>query len=200
MKITKITVLLLITVFALSMTPAEARKKRKSKATQENTSSSLFHKSDFIVGISGALASYGETGYSARINAEYGLTNNIGLGGYLGYGTYSEEMTYLALAADVNYQIYTLGATFNYHLNFIKISKLDLFAGADLGYNIVSFTATDTQTQPGLSLANALEIDGNGLEFGIYGGMHYFLSNNLALRAKIGFGVSILELGVDYIL
>ncbi len=124
------------------------------------------------------------------INAEYALTENIGIGGtvmaqFWGSTQWSESWITLSAEAD-------------YHFLKIPVDKLDLFAGAALGYGIYSVN------YKGLISTGATGSNGLILE-PILGGRYYF-SPKMAVSLRLtlpfigsfkGFGGAI---GVTFVL
>lgn len=92
----------------------------------------------------------------------------------------------------LNYYSYTylpLGFTGNYHLK-LENKKLDLFAGAGLGYNIISCSYSG----PGGDLNDLCE-DGS-VYFIVRVGGRYFFSDKTAFYADLGSGASNINLGL----
>lgn len=111
----------------------------------------------------------------------------ISLGGFIGNtgykystGSYSQSWNYTVV-----------GARSAYHYNgFENVPDLDVYGGAMLSYNVVSYKASDGYTGP-----NSY---GSGLGFSFYLGGRWFFSENIGAYAELGYGVSTLNLGLAY--
>ncbi len=111
----------------------------------------------------------------------------LGLGGYLGFASSKYEYRDLNWGWDYNYII--LGGRAGLH--YPMVEDLDTYAGIMLGFNIVSSSAFGT-AQTGRSAASS------GLVFSLYAGGRYYLTENFALMAEIGYGIAYLNLGIAY--
>lgn len=115
---------------------------------------------------------------------EYGITNpgevgpgRIGIGGTLDWSHWSDGIW------SVNWiPIAVMGY---YHLD-LENKKLDPFAGIGLGFWIFNSSPSGwLGYSSGLSLTGQL-------------GIRYFFQPNLAAQARLGFGASLLSVGIDY--
>jgi len=77
-----------------------------------------------------------------------------------------------------------VGAKGNFHYQFIP--KLDTYAGVHVGYGIVKWDAGDYLTGTA----------GSGLYYAFLVGGRYYFANNLAGWAELGYGVSVLNIGI----
>lgn len=107
-------------------------------------------------------------------NFEYGITDNISIGGTGMVWLWSSDFwsnTVISLSLD--------GA---YHFTQVKVEKLDLFAGAGLGFSIYSFSWKDD--------FNGL-LDGGSGSSGLYlepfVGARYYVSPKIGLYSRIYF-------------
>lgn len=73
--------------------------------------------------------------------------------------------------------------------------KLDLSAGLSLGYYIVN---SSVETSGGGSISGIASASGSGIAWGIFGVARYFVTDRLALRGKLGYGITVVEVGVDF--
>jgi hypothetical protein len=117
---------------------------------------------------------------------EYGVTKEIGIGALVDYWKY--DFDFFLTSSGFSYSYLVIGATGSYHFD-IKEPKWDVFGGLALGYYIVSVT-TPVGTFTGF--------DSSRLFVGLQGGARYFISPNLALQGRLGFGAYILAVGVDF--
>lgn len=153
-----------------------------------------FHKGSFYLG--GALGLGSGLGYfggAALIaNGEYAATDNIGIGGSIGYWSYSNEQTSFGNTAKYKYSIIPIIASGAYHFN-VGNPKVDLSAGVSLGYYIVNSSIESSVA--GVNYASAT---GSGIAVGVFGVVRYFVSDAVALRGKLGYGITVVEVGVDF--
>ncbi|HLX92469.1 MAG TPA: outer membrane beta-barrel protein [Puia sp.] len=119
-------------------------------------------------------------GVSIGGSYEYGVTDNIGVGGNLAYSSFSDY--------DYHYSAVLIGARGSYH--FLTTDKMDPYAGADLGYIVLSHSGFNDNYRPHSYSAIA---------FGIHGGIKYYLSPNVGVFGEIGIAsFSILGVGVCF--
>ena len=153
-----------------------------------------FHKGSFYLG--GALGLGSGLGYLGGValiaNGEYAVTDNIGIGGSIGYWGYSNEINSYGYTAKYTYSIIPVIASGAYHFN-VGNPKVDLSAGVSLGYYIVN-SSVETNVA-GVNYASAT---GSGIALGIFGVVRYFVSDRVALRGKLGYGITVVEVGVDF--
>lgn len=125
-----------------------------------------------------------------NISGDYGITDNISVGGLIGYTAYKEDFNFFGTAGTWTYTYLIVGARGAYH--FDVTDEFDLYAGAMLGYNIasVSYEGTDF---PGIT-----EPSVGGVALGIFGGARYHFTENLGAFAELGYSVGYLNLGATY--
>lgn len=112
----------------------------------------------------------------------------ISLGGYIGNTGY--KYSSLGYNAKWNYTI--VGVRGAYHYNgFTNVPALDVYGGAMLGYNIVNFSSDQEEGYFGKSY-------GSGLEFTGFIGGRWFFADRVGAYAELGYGVSVLNIGVTY--
>ncbi|AFM11487.1 hypothetical protein [Turneriella parva] len=131
-------------------------------------------------------------GAALMANAEYALTNEIGIGGTIGYWGYSESLNAGGSTVKYSYSIVPIVVSGAFHLP-MKVSNLDLGVGISLGYYVVN-SSVETNVS-GVGFASA---SGSGIAWGIFGLARYFINDTIALRGKIGYGITLLEVGVDF--
>lgn len=178
----------------------------KNKAAPAATTSTgqAFQKGSFYLGgglgLGSGLGFLGGVAFIA--NAEYGITENIGIGGSVGYWSYSEDIksTYVSgfstatATTTYKYSIIPIIASGAWHFHIPSVPKLDLAAGLSLGYYIVSTSvSTDVAGYTGFAAASA-----SGVAIGVFGLARYFVTDNIALRGKLGYGITLVEVGVDF--
>lgn len=116
------------------------------------------------------------------INGNNGAISIGGLVGYVGSGFHLYNSRYSASHA-------ILGVRGAFHYQFVP--RLDTYAGAMLSYNIVSGRWTNTPVPE-------VKTTASGLDFGIYLGARYFISEQWGAFAELGYGIAFLNLGVTY--
>ena len=105
-------------------------------------------------------------------SVEYGLTENIGIGG---------TVTTWGWNADPygKYRIIIVSAEALYHLTNLKLDKIDLYGGAGLGFGINSFSFNSGWSSDYWSPG------GSGLDLGIIIGGRYYFSPKIAVSLRI---------------
>jgi hypothetical protein len=142
------------------------------------------------IGLGGFAGAYGSGGIAITGGYEYGVNENISLGGVLGYSSSSED---IFAGYGWKYTYILIGARGAYHLDLFHNPKIDTYGGILLGYNIVSSSATGTYYGYGAYSASA-----SYLEFGIFIGGRYYFDPHWAVQAELGYGLGILNIGIAY--
>lgn len=141
-----------------------------------------FHNKDFYVGPRVGLGGIGGAGLGLGVNAEYGITQQIGVTGTFGWSGYSSSYwTYTNL-------IFAVGG--NFHVDLLKVKNLDTYAGLGLGWNFGSVTSNDARY--------TWDTGYGGFFWDFRVGGRYFFSDKLAATAEFGYGFGYLRLGVDF--
>jgi hypothetical protein len=127
--------------------------------------------------------------FSVGAGYEYGVTPDISVGALIDYYQYS--YTFINSLTE-KYIIF--GAQGNYHFGkALKADpKIDPFAGLVLAYQNISWS-WDNQAAEGFIPS------GSGMVFGGQAGIRYFVSPTLALYGQLGFGITYLKVGVDFV-
>jgi hypothetical protein len=102
------------------------------------------------------------------VNAEYAITPNIGIGGTV--------MVWLWSDTWYTYSIISPSAEAVYHFTQLNLDKIDLFAGAALGYTIYSFSSKEAGFTGSLG--------SSGIDLGIVLGGRYFFSDKIAVSLR----------------
>ncbi|HSZ85719.1 MAG TPA: outer membrane beta-barrel protein [Puia sp.] len=139
-------------------------------------------------------ATYWGSGYSNGVSLvgsyEHGVTDNISVGGILGYSHSSFSGTSNGVPFDYSATGILIGARGSYH--FLTTDQIDPYAGADLGYIVVSSSNSNNN----VTYSSA---KGSGLGFGIHGGVRYYFNPGIGAFAELGIGsFYILALGVSF--
>ncbi len=136
--------------------------------------------------------------FAMGVDYERGITNVgdagpgiIGIGGIADYYSYSYGYNYDALYPSEagTLTFFDIGLTGMYHF-VLKDRKIDPFVGLILAYQSVTWSA------PGI--APYASPYGSALIFGGSAGVRYFFNRNWSAQARLGFGVTVLAVGVDY--
>ena len=123
------------------------------------------------------------------VSAEYGITDKISVGGFIGYTSTKDRLWY-----DANdyarYSFTIIGVRGSYHLNLWD--RMDTYAGLMLGYNIASVKYdTDNPWLDNYAAASS------SLAISAYVGGRYRFTEKIGAFAELGYGISVLNLGVS---
>jgi hypothetical protein len=142
---------------------------------------------DMFVNFGFGVSSWGVPVYGSF---EYMLHDEVSLGGEISYRGQSVNHTGL----DYTVRATTIAARGNYHFNnLLKIKPPFLFyAGATLGYMLVSTNTIDGIAYPGTRAS--------GIYFGIQTGGNYYFTKNWAANVELGIGNMFgLKIGASYL-
>ncbi len=130
---------------------------------------------------------------SFGLDYEHGVTpvgqvgpGMIGIGGVFDYFSFGDAGLY------GKWTYIDLGVTGMYHF-VLNDRKWDPFVGLVLGYEIVSWSWNS-----GYGGYDFVSPTAGGMVFGGSAGIRYFFNNNWSAQARVGFGISILNVGVNY--
>ncbi|MCF8331591.1 MAG: porin family protein [Bacteroidales bacterium] len=125
------------------------------------------------------------------IQFEYGIAENFGLGLMVGYANTDYEIR-LSNGDVGNFKTghFLLGGISQYH--FYSSERSTVFAKAMLGYDITSVTFN---SDDGMQ-ADDFDNKNPALIYGIHIGGNYYFSDNAGIFAEIGYGLSILNIGL----
>jgi len=158
-----------------------------------------YKKGDQVVslglGLGGFAGAYGgSSGIAISGGYEYGVHENVSLGGLVGYSSSSDEYnSYYGGTYGWKYTYILIGARGAYHIDLLHNSNIDTYGGVLLGYNIVSSSATGTNSSYYGSTASA-----SYMLFGVFIGGRYYFNPNLAAQVELGYGVGFLNVGIAY--
>jgi hypothetical protein len=131
---------------------------------------------------------------------EYGVTEKIGVGGLIGYTASSYEFQTLNLDPNssslytnikTTYSYLIIGARGNYH--FVNKDKIDVYAGAMLGYNVASAKTKETPDDPFYNYDTGSI---GGFAIGGHLGLRYMFSDKIGAFTEVGYNVGYFNLGV----
>ena len=156
-----------------------------------STASAQFENQKNYAGVHIGLSGVGS---ALTLGADYerGITNPgevgpgiIGIGGLFDYYSYSDAGLY------GKWTYIDFGVSGMYHF-VLDNKKWDPFLGLVLGYEVASWSWNSGYSSIlGSPTAGGFTIGGSA-------GIRYFLNDNWALQARLGFGFYILAVGVDY--
>ncbi|MCS6990208.1 MAG: hypothetical protein NZM06_11920 [Chloroherpetonaceae bacterium] len=177
-------------VFVLALCAPTFAQESQAPAPSSASSDLIFLKSGDIV-FGGRVALGGVAGASFGFSgiAEYGIGDNLGIGGFFGYSGYSNNYG----TWEANYANILILGSVNYHRDFLKIQNLDTWGAVSLGYNVASAEARAT-------VGNAIvpAVSAGGFVWGVTANARYYFTPNLALSASLGYGLGYLQVGLDY--
>jgi len=174
--------LFILTVFVLTFS-------QSAKAQYEN--------GDVLVNVGLGLGSYYATGSgfsttlpAIEVGPEFFVAEEFSVGGFI--GVYLAKYKFGYFESKYNYM--NIGALGNYHL--VNTSQWNVYAGARLGYvNEKVSNVTEDDPENG-NFNSSVDGRGSGVLFGIQLGARYFLIESIAINAELGYGISILKVGV----
>ena len=141
------------------------------------------------------LGAYNVTGTSnfvpINLNVQKGITDNISVGGFLAYSSSTYDYSFF-YTYKLKYTDFVIGPRGEYHFN-INNEKIDLYGDAILAYDI----GTVKYTGPA-GYDNYNHSTGSGLWFGIGAGARYHFNNNWGVYGELGYGLAVLNIGVNY--
>jgi hypothetical protein len=161
MKIKSLYVVLMVVLFLAAPVFSNAQSINAARTTDNK-----YHKGGLYLTPQVALYSYA---LNFGASMEFGLTENIGIGGTLMLAFWGNT--------GINFTLITPSVEGFYHFTQLDVDKLDLFAGAALGFSIYSFNADSSWIDGGT---------GTGSLFlsPVLGGRYYF-SEKIAACLKL---------------
>ena len=156
-----------------------------------------------MINLGTGLSSYftSGTGYSTTLpplegSFEYMITENISVGAFVGaYGAKYETNYELAYNTKTDFSYIHGGGLGNYH--FVNDDKFNAYVGARLGY-LSANTSSDSSDNELNDILDGLDYTASGFLYGIQLGGRYFISNKIAVNAELGYGISVLKIGVTF--
>lgn len=154
------------------------------------------------IGLGSTLGSYTYSSQTPALSLQYergvwkvGGPGVISLGGYLGIKDYKYTGNGVGYQYSEKWNYTIIGVRSAYHYNGLKNGKFDVYGGVMLSYNILSYKYSDNITNSSYSSAGNY---GSGMGFSLYAGGRYYFASNIAAFAELGYGVSFLNLGLEY--
>jgi hypothetical protein len=149
------------------------------------------------IGLGSTLYGSGYRGVIPPVSISYekAIRENIGVGGYLAYA--SSRYNYSGYDYHWRYSYTILGVRGAYHFNELITPnpKLDVYAGAMLGFNIARarFHSDDPLVDENLYDSPAA----GGFTWSFYAGGRYQLKEEIGVFAELGYGIAWLQLGAN---
>lgn len=156
----------------------------------------LINKGDQYAGAKLALGSVAGSSWGLVGSYEMGLQENIGVGGSIGYSGYSEDFNGGFYAGTWSYTNILIMGTGTYHIDLLKDEKLDTWGALNIGYNVATVSWEFTKNT--FNLAEPAAASAGGFVVGLSANARYKLTEQLFLSGSVGFGLGILNIGVDY--
>lgn len=149
---------------------------------------------DLNLGVSVGSTLTGGSGYSTSIPplsvaVDYGVTDKISVGGFLGYSSAGYKFGGFGTTYEWKYTYTVFGVRGAYHFDLTE--KLDTYAGALLGYNLVSVTAPSDFAGVGYEAA------ASSVALGAFIGARYRFTEKIGVFAELGYGLGFLTLGLN---
>ncbi|MGD0709995.1 MAG: hypothetical protein ABR968_02325 [Bacteroidales bacterium] len=183
-----------------------------ANAQQSSNAEPEFTKSNFIVNVGAAFGWYNYGGDFSGVSAmpafTFGIEKGIldipkigvvSVGGIVGWkhATYNDEYYGWYLGLPSYYDTYTendyiIATRGIFHQSMLKIKKLDLYAGIDLGVRLIRQKYYDPPTNTTSTY--------NGTDFlgGAFIGARYYLLGNFSAYTELGYGIGYFTLGLSY--
>lgn len=151
---------------------------------------------------------------SISTSFDYGVTDAISVGGYLGYASATYKYTglewhpsgngignaygnYYSYTDTYKYRFSIIGVRGAYHFaKFIPNEHTDLYAGLMLGANFVKYTYT-TDSPYAEHVAVAAQ-SYSGFAWSAFLGCRYRFTDNVGIFGELGYGITYLNLGVNF--
>jgi hypothetical protein len=148
------------------------------------------------IGLGSSMLKYSGASQTPAISLQYekgiwdiGGPGVVSLGGYVGFKGYK----YGGYNYNEKWHYTVIGVRSAYHYGGLKLSKVDVYGGIMLSYNMLNYSYNDNSSSGGFSEKGSY---GNTAGFSLYAGGRYFVTDNLAAFAELGYGVSYLNLGL----
>lgn len=124
--------------------------------------------------------------------AEAGNVGIIGVGGYVGFKSFTYKTSAGSIDATSKWNYTIIGVRGALHFTGINAENLDLYGGLMASYNLLNYSYEDNS---GFNSGNTGNF-GNSAGLTLFAGARYYFSDNLGGFAELGYGVSYLNLGV----
>lgn len=145
-------------------------------------------KGNFLLNAGFGVGYYYAGGTTLMVSGEYSVTDNLGIGGYVGHTSWNRAYS----VYDYKYRFIDFGARASYHFNEIfgiTNDKMDVYGGGFLGFLVSSYDG------PGSGYVDAYD---GGLRLGIHAGFRYYFAPRVAGYGELGAGYVPLSLGLTF--
>jgi len=145
------------------------------------------------VGLGTALGGLGKARPALSLSLDYGMWDMNGLG-VISLGAYVGNTAYIYNSGNYtskwNYLITGIRGAYHYN-GFTSAPKLDVYGGLMLGFNIVSYSSDGDDLDVADNYSSGMGLSG-------FLGSRWFFSEKLGAFAELGYGVSVLNVGITY--
>jgi len=152
------------------------------------------------IGLGSSIFSYSGASQTPALSLQYergvwdiGGPGVISLGGYVGYKGYSYSGGEQNYSFSEKWHYTVVGVRSAYHYNGLDAKKLDLYGGAMLAYNLLSYSYSDNSGGTGFAGSASY---GSTVGLSLYIGARYFFADNFAVLGELGYGVAYLNVGI----
>ncbi len=163
----------------------------------------VFHKGDIVANLQVGIGAHSNfniafpptsltVDFGAFDNLIQGKNGSVGIGAYVGMANYHNKKVIENVGIKENYFEMCFGVRGNFHYQFVE--KLDTYAGIMLGLYADKYKYTE-EFQGETLLTKA---SGVGFAHSEYIGARYYFSDEFAVNAELGYGMSFLSIGVSY--
>lgn len=119
-----------------------------------------------------------------------------GLGGYVGYKTIKYTDNYYLYNYDYHYTYLVIGARGTWHYNEWHDDKWDTYGGVMLAYKSVTYK--DNTNYGSYGDPYDYSYNGSGMGLSLFVGSRYYFTKSIAAYGELGYGLSWLQLGIDF--
>jgi hypothetical protein len=128
-----------------------------------------------------------------HLSFEKGVTENVGIGGLIGFTSAKYESSILGTTYGWNFKYILVGARGAYH--FTQVEQADVYVGGMLGYNIASakFTSNDATLSQYVT-----EPKVGGVAFGGFVGARKSVTESLTLFGEVGYNIAWISAGLCF--
>lgn len=128
-----------------------------------------------------------------HVSFEKGITDNIGLGGLIGYSSSKYESSILGDTYSLKFSYLIVGARGAYH--FTQVEQADVYIGGMLGYNIASakFSSTNSDLEKFVTKPKV-----GGVAYGGFIGARKSVGESLTIFGELGYNIAWISAGVCF--
>ncbi len=139
------------------------------------------------VGFGGSFATGSISLPPVSFSLDFGINENISLGGYVGYSASNEDFAGFGANYSWKYTYIIVGVRGAYHIDLVD--KMDTYGGLMLGYNV----ATVKYEGPG---AAPVSPSVGGIAYSAFVGARYHFGDSFGVFGELGYGIALLNVGV----